>query len=598
MRGQSYRQAIGVAGPMLRVSFLMRHAANFCAPGLVILSLFFGFVRFHDYPVWTPEVMLVAAAILVLGIPLGLLLSVRAKTLGAGVVTLLLLAWSCETLISAVPDALNGWQSIKAQLADLIGTIGLYVVISVASLLVVAMLLILTGLLGDNLGLVVTTVFGVATLCVLILPTNTVFFGEYYADKSAEQADLPPIIHLVLDEHIGIEGLPGDIEGADLLREELRSFYADFGFRLFGRAYSQYHNTKLSLAAMLRGEPNRYVLTEQEAQAIEGSLRHNAWFQRLAQRGYRVRVYSSFDVNFCDRNRGYVRSCYAYEANSIASLKEVDLPTLTLAKAISAGFLDSLVVYQVWAGSSRRVVRQGIILPSWMRQEHKYAAPASLPIFRRILQDLKREPRGSAYFAHLLIPHHTYMYDEHCRIKPNIEDWSNNVSPDTIGSLGIINTPESRKRFYANYFEQLRCTRRALQDFLEKLQKMGVYETATIIIQGDHGSRIALAAPNRLYGDLLSDTDLVDLYSTLFAVHGPGFDSGYDTSLRSVQALFAEMILEQPLMQEPNRVVLNSSIDVERNDDIEPWMLVPMPAFGSPNPEISEGNDDASMATN
>ena len=233
-----------------------------------------------------------------------------------------------------------------------------------------------------------------------------------------------------------------------------------------------------------------------------------------------------------------------------------------------------------------------------MRQEHKFAAPASLPIFRRILRDLEREPRGSAFIAHLLIPHHTYMYDEHCRIKRDIEAWANNVSPDTTASPGIVNTPESRRRYYAGYLEQLRCTRGALQDFLEELQEIGVYENATIIVHGDHGSRIALAAPNRLFGDLLSDADLVDLYSVLFAVRGPGFDSGYDTSLRSIQALFAEMILEQTLTQEPNRVVLNSQFDVDRNDEIEPWMLVPMPAFGSANLDVSDSNDEGSGAKN
>jgi hypothetical protein len=583
---------------MLRASFLMRQAANLCAPGLVILSLFFGFVRFHDYPVWSPEVILVAAAILIFGMPLGLLLSVRAKTLGAGVITLLLLAWSCETLISTVPDALSVWESVKTEIADLLGTIGLYIVVSAATVLAVTMLLILTGRLGHNLGLVIATVFGVATVSVLVLPSKTVFFGDYYTGKPVEQANLPPIIHLVLDEHIGIEGLPSEIEGAVALRHELRAFYAGFGFRVFGRAFSQYPSTKLSIATMLRGQPNRYVLNEQDAQVTERSLRHNAWFQQLAVRGYRVRVYSSFDVNLCGRDRGAVHSCYAYQSNSIASLKESDLPASTLAKAISASFLDTLVVYQVWAGSSRRVVRQGAILPSWMRQEHKYAAPASLPIFRRILKDLQREPRGSAFIAHLLIPHHTYLYDEHCRIKQDIDAWANNVSPDTRSSLGIINTPESRRRFYASYLEQLRCTRRALQDFLEDLQELGAYENAMIIIHGDHGSRIALAAPNRLFGDLLSETDLVDLYSVLFAVRGPGFDSGYDTSLRSIQALFAEMILNQALPQEPNRVVLNSLLDVDRNDEIEPWMLVPMPAFGDGNLEISESNGDASRTKN
>lgn len=570
---------------MVSASFLMRHVANLCAPGLVVLSLFLGFVRFHDYPIWTLEVILVGVAILVLGMPFGLLLSLRAKTFGAGIITVLLLAWSCETLISMVPDALSVWDSAKTHLADLAGSGGAFVILAVATVLAVTALLFLVGRLDRNLGIVVTTVFGVATLSVLAVPSKIVFLGDYYSGEPSRQVDLPPVIHLVLDEHMGIEGLPSEVEGADELRHELKAFYQDFGFRVYGRAYSQYANTTLSIATMLRGQPNRYVVSQQEAEAVEPSLRHNAWFQQLADRGYRVRVYSSFDVNLCGGDRSDVHYCYVYQPNSITSLKGADLPAPTLAKAISASFLDTLVVYQVWAGSTRKVVRQGAMLPDWLRQEHKYAAPASLPIFRRLLQDLDSEPRGSAFFAHLLIPHHTYLYDENCRIKGDIEAWANNVSPDTSGSLGILNTPDTRRRYYASYLEQLRCTRRAVQEFLEDLQKIGVYEDAMIIIHGDHGSRIALAAANRQFDEILSDTDLIDLHSVLFAVRGPGFDSGYDTSFRSVQALFSETILGRSLNAEPNRVVLNSLVDVGHADEIEPWLLVPMPDFGGVNSE-------------
>ena len=50
--------------------------------------------------------------------------------------------------------------------------------------------------------------------------------------------------------------------------------------------------------------------------------------------------------------------------------------------------------------------------------------------------------------------------------------------------------------------------------------------------------------------------------------------------------------------KEFNRVVLNSLVDVGRVEDIEPWMLVPMPAFDGANLEASESNDEGSVANN
>ena len=127
----------------------------------------------------------------------------------------------------------------------------------------------------------------------------------------------------------------------------------------------------------------------------------------------------------------------------------------------------------------------------------------------------------------------------------------------------------------------MRCVRKALQEFFEEVQQIGVYDDATIIVHGDHGSRITLAVPNRMYADLLTDDDLVDNYSTLFAVYGRGFDRGFDTSFRSVQALFAELFLQRNLTQEPTDVVLNSSLHIGHSDDNEPWMRAPMPFFGA-----------------
>ena len=185
----------------------------------------------------------------------------------------------------------------------------------------------------------------------------------------------------------------------------------------------------------------------------------------------------------------------------------------------------------------------------------------------------------------------TYLYDEECRIKPDIESWVNNVSPDASFDLGLINTPDSRRRSYASYFEQLSCTRMALQAFFEGLQKIGVFDDATILVHGDHGSRIALATTDRGTVDSLSDADLIDLYSVLYAVRGPGFESGYDESFRSIQALFAESMLRRTLAQEPGDVVLSFMVDLGQETQTGAWRRIPMPAFGDVNSVIPEHNE-------
>jgi hypothetical protein len=482
----------------------------------------------------------------------------------------------------------------------------MYLIILAGSLIVVAVFLLVTGLLYKNLGIVITTVFGVSVLCLLALPVKKISVGELDGKSGSEfnrgssdaAVDLPPIIHLILDEHIGIAGLPNEIKGAEELRRNLNHFYEDFGFRVFGQTYSQYALTKLALATMLRGEPNQYILTQHDRRKAENNLWDNTWFRQLSRRGYRIRIYQSSAVNFCGEVPGDVHSCYVYPSNSISSLKESGLSTITLAKAIAASFLDTLVVYHTWNVSSRKFVQLEAILPRWPQQEYKYSAPGSIPVFNRILQDIQREPRGSAFFAHLLIPHHTYMYDNKCLIRQNLESWVNNINANMDTSAGILNTPKSRSFYYGKYFEQLRCTRVLLQKFFERLQEIDAYEDATIIVHGDHGSRIALAASNGSSSHLLNENDLVDLYSVLFAVRAPGINSGYDASLRSLQALFTELVLQQALPEDPRDVVLKSFVESDGVYENGPWLRRAMPHFQRARSKFPLASDQRRRASN
>ena len=58
-------------------------------------------------------------------------------------------------------------------------------------------------------------------------------------ERSGAAGDrLPLIVHLILDEHIGLEGIPEDLAPASF-KDEARTFFTDKGFKVFGGAYSE-----------------------------------------------------------------------------------------------------------------------------------------------------------------------------------------------------------------------------------------------------------------------------------------------------------------------------------------------------------------------
>ncbi len=138
------------------------------------------------------------------------------------------------------------------------------------------------------------------------------------------------------------------------------------------------------------------------------------------------------------------------------------------------------------------------------------------------------------------------------------------------------NTPASREKRYTSYFDQVRCAHHKLSILLAAMEDAGVLADATIIVHGDHGSRIALHKPNIGSPALLSDTDIVDNYSTLFAVRMPGGAPGYDRPLRSIQSLFAELLLERPFTHETKAVFLDRVKDRKIG---ESFIARPMPDF-------------------
>lgn len=121
---------------------------------------------------------------------------------------------------------------------------------------------ILSWVLKDKFGRIATAIFGVFFVVTMfeIWPSlgeghgfqhgreNIRLAGKMESDSSNP---LPRIIHIILDEHIGLEGIPTDIPQGKILKEQLVHFYRHYGFHLFGGAFSHYFDTTESISNML-----------------------------------------------------------------------------------------------------------------------------------------------------------------------------------------------------------------------------------------------------------------------------------------------------------------------------------------------------------
>ncbi len=270
---------------------LLRRLPNLLAPGLVFLPSFIAFVQFQGYPLWRPEVLITAGLLLLAGLPFGLLLSLRPRTFGAAAVVLLLVAWVTQFSAEGIVGLLALWDGFSQSLVAWAGLYGGLAISFLVALMIAAIPFAALSWLGPNLGIVLATVFGVTLVSTLLLPVEPLPLGETYRRDAAEAKDLPPIIHLVLDEQIGVEGVPTDIAGGDVLRDELRRFYEDLGFTFYGRAYSEYSRTRHSVTSLLNGFDSLDDRNPDEANEFSRLLWDNSWFKELARRDYIINAY-------------------------------------------------------------------------------------------------------------------------------------------------------------------------------------------------------------------------------------------------------------------------------------------------------------------
>jgi hypothetical protein len=321
-------------------------------------------------------------------------------------------------------------------------------------------------------------------------------------------ATSPPIVHIILDQHIGVEGLPERDPSAPEVKQLMTSFYTAHGFRLFGGAYSQYVKTWRSIPSILNfGGAN-------ESKA-------SAYFKLLKAAGYRINVIQSGWIDYCS---ALVDRCTTYHQQSFAPIAAVPLSADQKALLIVTKMIPKSLSEAVF----KAYVRLDVTTPVAARNLSPVALNG-LAALRRLRQDLTNLKRGQVYFAHILLPHQPFELASDCSVTP-IGQWLE-AGPGY---------PIAARR--NNYDRQVLCNLRAIREIVQTIDSSPAGRNAIIIVHGDHGSRIGDVEPMAENMGKTGDDALVAGFSTLFAVRAPGIPAGYDRHHYPVEDLMEELV--------------------------------------------------------
>ncbi len=447
---------------------------------LVLTASLVNYLKYNNYPLLTPEVGLIAAMLALVAIVIGLLYA-GAGNFGRPLLEVILIYIAFDlnfdgpiVYVGALATAIL----LRQMAIPMLGIIAFTVLVS-----------LLLGLGFDR------------------LPDQSL--------QTAPPSQAPALVHIILDEHIGLEGLQDNELGAADLRKDLKKFYTQHGFRLFGGAYSEYVHTANSIPQILNFGIEQSWQPEQTRGVVVTS---NAYFDRLRSLGYHINVYQTDILDFCSAQT--IASCTKYKANDLGPVAASSLSIGDKISLISFSFLslsESITTAsKLYDFAAWKAIRRGIALPLVSLDRYRRSSPVvALAAFDKLISDLRQAKPGEAYFAHLLLPHYPYATQGDCSLKP-AAGWQSFHSLDGISKIR------------QTYLEQVRCASAKIGLALDALAASPAQDRNIVIVHGDHGSRIV---KNELLAETqehITDSDMIAGYSTLFAVRANGIAAGYD----------------------------------------------------------------------
>ena len=473
--------------------------------------------------------------------------------------------------------------------------VGLFSGTGLATLIIAPVLFGVLRLIHSKANTVLIAMFGGIIVGIFFLPffPNVQEFAETQPPDSAKTANLPIYVHIVLDEHTGIEGFDDEIDKQKAVKQSAKDLYINNGFRLFGRAYSQYRDTYSSLSAALNSyqgvNPEEFYVFRNSRKSY--ILTDNKYFRDLHAAGFTIQIYQTVFVNFCEQTQDIIQRCLTYDVfgTSSEALAELDA-TEKLAIILSRlrFFYAKGIFRDAYKYVAAYSVRNGLSVPVLNFEPPEVGPIPVIPVFDKLIADIANAPAGSAFFAHLLVPHHRYSVDGRCEIRRPVVHWNSPQFADTAPG-GRVNTARSRATRYDEYVDQVECALAKVDELIEAMRSAGKFENAIVIVHGDHGSRITQTKARKSNAETMLRQDYIDAFSTLFAVKAPHITPGYDLRMLPLEQLlrFAEgdALANTELSREGHVVYLRD------DPPIQGHIEVPMPELPGGSNALRDGND-------
>lgn len=549
-----------------------------CASGVTILTLpLTVFLKHNDYSLLRPESLICLGLAILAGILSGTLM-----TIGRNPWRLVMTICLLVLLVDIQTTWITTW-----------GT---------RLLLVTLFFTGLTWLLRRRLSQAVTLICGAMLLTTLILPGEATVWrvghpgGHPTTHPDAAtpiRENLPFLLHIILDEYIGIEGIPREFDPEGRLAESIRDRYLADSFEVYGRAYSRYVDTHESVPNMLNFTASDQPYLYCRPRFARGDLvRKNAWFDYLRRIGYRIHVVQTNYIMLshpeppdAEEEERLGDSCLTYTAETIKSLESEPLSPPEKAHFMMGSYYRLsffLTLHRTWYGQLRQSrLGQAIGLPPWDQTGNRLSTLAALQIMDRLEEELAWAGPGQAFVVHLLLPHSPFSYDSECGIRPMDGWW---LRARDMDKAPRRNDTDSRAIRYPLYLNQLQCTNRRLQDLFQILKDRGLWDDTIVILHGDHGSRISRSSLKFAHLDQVVPEDYLDAFSTLFAVKRPGVPGRYDRRILPLDYLLPEVfgIAGEEVGRE-----LEANPSVFLTDERRTMRPHPLPpfAYGEPLPQ-------------
>jgi hypothetical protein len=444
-------------------------------------------------------------------------------------------------------------------------------------------LLIASWIMRRHISLILVVVFGTiiaGTIGTAILNHLLDDTSEKRLTTPHRKADLPVYLHIILDEQIGIEGLDDKVPSQKALKNQIKNFFSKRSFRVYGRAYSQYFDTRDSIASSLNliptSSPDSFY--SRKSFLHSHTLLKSAYFEKVLSEGYGINIYQSTYMDFCNSIKRGVGKCITYNSSgpsstALRSLNSVEKINVILS---SYGELSAIVrgTKKFYRNKRNYFSRNNNSPPDLTDTSGRIGPISTLPVFDKLIKDISSSQGGTMFFAHLLIPHFPYSVDSACQIRRPVMKWASRHSPPP----GPANSPQSRLARYEEYIPQVQCALSKIKNLFDVMETNGTFENAIIIIHGDHGSRIAQVEPRTKNKARLSPQDFYDGFSTLYVEKSPKISPGYDKRMMALPKLLSNSVSGQPTTLVTSNVIDKPFVFLrDRKVTLLDMLKVPMP---------------------